>query len=132
MLARIGLAAHLITALLVAALLQSFAGCVLALLVLILGLLRVRRLRTSSSRVQAIRYDDQGWSVRQADQWRAAHLLSPVFVHRNLLILRLRVAGSRWPSSVAVTHDSCSDDAFRRLRVVARHLPAPALWASSR
>lgn len=86
----------------------------------------------SPSRVSGVRFDGHGWGLLRGGRWQRATLLSPVFCHRHLLVLRLRPDGARWAVALAITDDSCSADGFRRLRVLARHLPAPRLWAASR
>lgn len=120
--------------------LPDWRGIGLLALVCALGLLQWRhRFRIGPDFVTGIRHDGRGWALRVgarsgevAGTWAQARLLAPVFCHRHLVVLQFRRNGHRLPSTVAVTHDSCHADDFRRLRVLARHLPAPQLWASSR
>jgi hypothetical protein len=121
----------------VALLLPNWRGAVLMVPVGVAGLLQWRqRFHLDSPLLTSgIRHDSRGWSLRfgrSVQAWQPARLLAPVFCHRHLVVLRFRCAGRWLPLSVAVTHDSCSADDFRRLRVLARHLPAPQLWAASR
>ena len=111
------------------------------------------------NRVTAIRFNAGGWVLgfgesgdgQGADsQWYRARLLQPVFCHGQLVVMRFHcdaaessatgaVAKSaalprlrRRIVTIAITNDSCSTDDFRRLRLLARHLPASQLWAPSR
>lgn len=122
---------------LITLLLPSLRGVGLAALVLLLGMLQWRHRFSGGSPafVDGIRHDGGGWALRfgaEDRSWQRARLVSPVFCHRHLVVLRFRCNGRWLPVSVAVTHDSCDGDDFRRLRVLARHLPAPQLWAAPR
>lgn len=121
--------------------LSAWRGIALLALVSMLGLLQWwHRFRVGPVFVSGIRHDGRGWALRFGGKccgeaegaWKQARLLTPVFCHRHLVVLQFRCSGRWLPLTVAVTHDSCHADDFRRLRVLARHLPAPQLWASSR
>jgi len=128
--------AHVSTAIPVSLLLPNWRGIALVSLIVLLGLLQWRhRFRKGSPQlIGGIRYDAHGWALRYGavatGSWRQVRLLSPVFCHQHLVVLHF--TGHWLPLAVAVTHDSCSADELRRLRVLARHLPALQLWAVPR
>jgi len=134
----LALSSHAFIVVLITLLLPGWRGVALAWQVVLLGILQWRRrfAEHSAALITGIRYDANGWSCRSGAAenaaWHRAQLLSPVFCHRHLLILRFRRVGHWLPEAVAITHDSCDACEFRRLRVLARHLPAPQLWAASR
>jgi len=134
----LALLSHVLVIVVITLLLPSWRGVALAWVVVLLGMLqRLRRFTEGGDVViSGIRHDVNGWSCRYGVAanacWRRAQLLNPVFCHRHLVVLRFRRFGRWWPEAVAITHDSCSADEFRRLRVLARHLPAPQLWVASR
>lgn len=129
---------HVLAAALVVLLLPDWRGTALASVVVLLGALQWQhRFRQDSVAViSGIRHDANGWALRfgcaVAGSWQPARLSGTVFCHQHLVVLRFRGAGHLLSLAVAVTHDSCSVEEFRRLRVLARHLPAPQLWAASR
>jgi hypothetical protein len=132
---RLALASHALTAAAVMLLLPDWRGFALMLAVVALGVLQwMHRFRSGAAFIRAIRHDGSGWALRlgAAPCWHQARLLAPLFCHRHLVVLRFRVAGRWLPRTVAVTADSCSADEFRRLRVLARHLPSRQMWAASR
>jgi len=132
----LALLSHFLLVVVLTLLLSGWRGVAMAWLAVLLGVLQwLHRYREGGAEVvSGIRHDGSGWAFRCGDTitpWQQAQLLGPVFCHRHLVVLRFRRQGRRLPEAIAITHDSCSSDEFRRLRVLARHLPAPQLWAAS-
>jgi hypothetical protein len=126
-------AVYSVAAVLMLALLPSLWGIALAVLVFCYGWQFARRRFSENSvyRIQALRLADGGWSVQRNGQWCGAKLLSPVFCHHHLAVLRFKSTGQWLPVTAVITCGNVGGDAFRQLRCLARHLPVQQLWAPS-
>jgi hypothetical protein len=104
------------------------ALCVVILLSAVFHLARVGRLSMPTS-VLRVEVDGKGGvRVRQRDgRERAGRLLPSTVVSGRLVLLRLRLDGSRRARSVPLLPDNCETDAFRRLRAGLVWQAGPAL-----
>jgi hypothetical protein len=89
-----------------------------ALILSLAHTLRQHAFRRRPGAIVALRLNDDGeLSIRHDEQepWSAAAIHSR-FVHRWLVLLSLRVAGRRLPTTLVVAADAIEADVFRRLR----------------
>jgi hypothetical protein len=75
-------------------------------------------LRVGPGAVEALRLDAEGELLlrfRGREEWCVATIRSR-FVHRWMVLLSVRVAGRRLPTTLVLTADAVEPDVFRRLR----------------